>query len=66
MLNENTAFSQEMLLEIIMKSVDKNTGYFDLLLQSAEYLEERIGRISGDVQDIKSSTTQINYKSITN
>ena len=62
MMDERTAFSQEMILKALMNRVNENTDLLNLLLQSAEYTEEGIGQISGNVETIKANTEQINDK----
>ncbi len=61
-MDERTAFSQEMLLRALMNSVNENKDILHLLLQSAEFTEDSINRISGNVDTIKSNTEQINSK----
>ena len=61
-MDEKTAFSQEMFIRVIMNKVNDNNDILNLLLQSAEFTEQGIGRISNDVETIKSNTDQINVK----
>jgi hypothetical protein len=53
MMDERAAFSQEMILKALMNRVNENTDLLNLLLQSAEFTEEGIGQISGNVETIK-------------
>jgi hypothetical protein len=62
MMDERASFSQEMILRALMNRVNENTDLLNLLLQSAEFTEEGIGKISGSVDTIKSNTEQINDK----
>ena len=62
MMDERAAFSQEMILKALMNRVNENTDLLNLLLQSAEYTEEGISQISGNVKTIKTNTEQINDK----
>ena len=61
-MDERTAFSQEMILKALMNRVNENTDLLNLLLQSAEFTEQGIGKISGSVETIKANTEQINDK----
>jgi hypothetical protein len=62
MMDERASFSQEMILRALMNRVNENTDLLNLLLQSAEFTEEGIGKIRGSVETIKSNTEQINDK----
>lgn len=62
MMDERAAFSQEMILKALMNRVNENTDLLNLLLQSAEFTEEGIGQISGNVETIKANTEKINDK----
>ena len=62
MMDERASFSQEMILRALMNRVNENADLLNLLLQSAEFTEEGIGKIRSSVETIKSDTEQINDK----
>ncbi len=61
-MDERVQFSQEMILKVLTNSVNENKDLLNLLLQSAEFTEERLGQINGNVESIKANTEQINDK----
>ena len=58
-MNENTAFTQEMIQKALMSKLNEHTDYLGLLLQCMEDTEGSLRSIVSGLSDIKADTQQI-------